>query len=119
MMFCWPVLVTANAPMFIPSKYLDKLNNGDDLDEQIVEDRFICKFFISDTCITTIWIVMKIADFICLIAADMANISRQKTYFVGAQYRSYKLCIVSISRKSRTAITIKILVMVQKVKPKL
>ena len=83
MMFCWPVLVTANAPMFIPSKYLDKLNNGDDLDEQVVEDRFISKFFISDTCITTISITMKTAGFISMIAAEMADICPPKTCDVG------------------------------------
>ena len=44
-----PILVSANAPMFVPSKYLCMKNNGEGLDEQFTEDRFI----VSDTRITT------------------------------------------------------------------
>ena len=58
-------------------------NNGDGLDEQVVEDRFIGKFFISDTCITTISITIKTAGFISMMAAELAYICPPETCDVG------------------------------------
>ena len=69
--------------MFVPSKYLCMKNNGDGLDEQVVEDRFIGKFFISDTWITTISITIKTAGFMPMIAADLADICPPETCDVG------------------------------------
>ena len=76
-----PILVSANAPMFIPSKYLCMKNNGDGLDEQVAEDRFIGN--ISDTCITTISITIKTAGFISMMAAELAYICPPETCDVG------------------------------------
>ena len=73
MMFVGPILVPDDAPILIPSKYLDTKNDGDGLDEQVVEDRFIGKFFISDTWITTISITIKTAGFMPMITADLAD----------------------------------------------
>ena len=58
-------------------------NNGDGLDEQVAEDRFIGNFFISDTCITTIWITIKTVGFISMMAAELAYICPPKTCDVG------------------------------------
>ena len=69
MMFVGPILVTVNAPILIPSKYLCMKINGEGLDEQFVEDRFI----VSDTRITTIWTAMKIMGFISMVGAELAS----------------------------------------------
>ena len=69
--------------LLIPSKYLDTKNNWDDLDEQVVEDRFIGKFFISDTWITTISITIKTAGFISMMTAELAYICPPETCYVG------------------------------------
>ena len=53
------------------------------MDEQVVEDRFIGKFFISDTCITTISITIKTAGVMPMIAADLADICPPETCDVG------------------------------------
>ena len=82
-MFVGPILVTVNAPILIPSKYLCMKNNGDGLDEQVAEDRFINKFFISDKCITTIWITIKTVGFISMMAAELTDICPPKTCDVG------------------------------------
>ena len=58
-------------------------NNGDGLDEQFAEDRFIGNFFISDTRITTIWITIKTMGFISMMAAELAYICPPKTCDVG------------------------------------
>ena len=74
-----PILVSANAPIFIPSKYLCMKNNGDGLDEQFAEDRFI----VSDTRITTIWTTMKTMGFISMMGAELAYICPPKSCDAG------------------------------------
>ena len=78
-MFVGPILVTVNAPIFIPSKYLCMKNNGDGLDEQFAEDRFI----VSDTRITTIWTTMKTMGFISMMGAELAYICPPKSCDAG------------------------------------
>ena len=78
-MFVGPILVTVNAPILIPSKYLCMKNNGEGLDEQFTEDRFI----VSDTRITTIWTILKSIAFISKMGADLANICPSKSCDAG------------------------------------
>ena len=78
-MFVGPILVMVNAPILIPSKYLCMKNNGDGLDEQFAEDRFI----VSDTRITTIWTTMKTMGFISMMGAELASIYPPKSCDVG------------------------------------
>ena len=65
--------------VLIPSKYLCMKNNGEGLDEQFTEDRFI----VSDTRITTIWTIMKSMAFISMMGADLANICPSKSCDAG------------------------------------
>ena len=65
--------------MFVPSKYLCMKNNGEGLDEQFTEDRFI----VSDTRITTIWTILKSMAFISKMGADLANICPSKSCDAG------------------------------------
>ena len=65
--------------LFVPSKYLCMKNNGDGLDEQFAEDRFI----VSDTRITTIWTILKSMAFISKMGADLANICPSKSCDAG------------------------------------
>ena len=78
-MFVGPILVTVNAPILIPSKYLCMKNNGDGLGEQFVEDRFI----VSDTRITTIWTTMKTMGFISMVGAELASLCPPKSCDAG------------------------------------
>ena len=73
------IFLSANAPMFVPSKYLCMKNNGEGLDEQFAEDRFI----VSDTRITTIWTTMKSMAFISMMGADLAYICPSKSCDAG------------------------------------
>ena len=42
-----PIFLSANAPVFDTSKYLCMKNNGEGLDEQFTEDRFIVSTHVS------------------------------------------------------------------------
>ena len=54
-------------------------NNGEGLDEQFTEDRFI----VSNTRITTIWTILKSMAFMSKMGADPANICPSKSCDVG------------------------------------
>ena len=78
-MFVGPILVTINAPILIPSKYLCMKINGEGLDEQFIEDRFI----VSDTRITTIWTTIKMMGFISMVGAELASLCPPKSCDAG------------------------------------